>query len=76
MDSTTIKNVRIFDGEKLTASTNVIIKDGHICGLTDRGTIAVGKRADLVLVDGDPTQDISACRNIQKVWVKGLETTL
>ena len=40
-------------------------------GLTDRGTIAIGKRADLVLVEGDPTQDITACRNIRKVWVNG-----
>lgn len=45
----------------------------RIFGLTDRGTIEVGKRADLVLVEGHPTQDISACRNIQKVWVKGIE---
>lgn len=44
--------------------------------LANRGTIAVGKRADLVLVEGDPTQDISACRNIQKVWVKGVEAEL
>lgn len=41
--------------------------------LSDRGSIEVGKRADLVLVDGDPTQNISACRNIKKVWVKGIE---
>ncbi len=45
-------------------------------GLTDRGSISVGKRADLVLVDGDPTQDISACRNIKRVWVKGEEAAL
>lgn len=44
--------------------------------LADRGTIEVGKRADLVLVEGDPTKDISACRNIKKVWVKGVEAIL
>ena len=32
-NATTIKNVRVFDGEKLTAPTNVVIKDGHICGI-------------------------------------------
>ena len=34
------------------------------------------KRVDLVLVDGDPTKDISVCRNIQRVWVKGIEVDL
>ena len=40
-------------------------------GLTDRGSIEPDKRADLVLIDGDPTQDISATNNIESVWVKG-----
>jgi imidazolonepropionase-like amidohydrolase len=40
-------------------------------GLTDRGVIAPGRRADLVLVDGDPTRDISATRNIRCVWIGG-----
>jgi imidazolonepropionase-like amidohydrolase len=40
-------------------------------GLTDRGDIAPGRRADLVLVDGDPTRDISATRNIRGVWIGG-----
>ncbi|HEY6787432.1 MAG TPA: amidohydrolase family protein [Trebonia sp.] len=40
-------------------------------GLTDRGVIAPGRRADLVLVDGDPTRDISASRNIRGVWIGG-----
>lgn len=47
----------------------------RIIGLNDRGSIDVGKRADLVLVNGDPLQDISACSNIKKVWVKGIEAT-
>ena len=40
-------------------------------GLTDRGVIAPGRRADLVLVEGDPTRDISATRNIRGVWIGG-----
>jgi imidazolonepropionase-like amidohydrolase len=40
-------------------------------GLTDLGVIAPGRRADLVLVDGDPTRDISATRNIRGVWIGG-----
>ena len=36
------------------------------------GSIAVGKRADLVLVDGDPTRDISAVRNTDVVIARGV----
>jgi imidazolonepropionase-like amidohydrolase len=42
-----------------------------IFGMADRGVIAPGRRADLVLVDGDPTRDISATRNIRGVWIGG-----
>jgi imidazolonepropionase-like amidohydrolase len=41
-------------------------------GLSDRGVIATGKRADLVLVDGDPLQDISAVSKIAAVWCAGV----
>jgi len=41
--------------------------------LEDRGVIAVGKRADPVLVSGDPLVDIKATKSIQKVWCKGVE---
>jgi imidazolonepropionase-like amidohydrolase len=40
-------------------------------GLTDRGRIAAGQRADLVLVEGDPTQDINATCRIVSVWKNG-----
>lgn len=39
--------------------------------LEDRGSISVGKRADLILVDGDPTQDISDVRKIALVVKNG-----
>jgi len=42
-------------------------------GLGDRGIIAVGKRADLLLLTEDPIADIKATRSIQKVWCKGVE---
>jgi imidazolonepropionase-like amidohydrolase len=41
-------------------------------GLADRGVIAPGKRADLVLVDGDPLHDISAVSEIAAVWCAGV----
>lgn len=42
-------------------------------GLADRGRIAPGLRADLVLVNGDPTVNIKATRAIQRVWKGGVE---
>jgi imidazolonepropionase-like amidohydrolase len=39
--------------------------------LDDRGQIAPGKRADLVLVNGDPTADIRKTREIAAVWKAG-----
>jgi dienelactone hydrolase len=40
-------------------------------GLSDRGRIRPGLSADLLLVDGDPTVDITATANIQGVWRRG-----
>lgn len=40
-------------------------------GLVDRGRIAPGIRADLVMVDGDPTRDVTATRAIVGVWRGG-----
>jgi imidazolonepropionase-like amidohydrolase len=42
--------------------------------LTDRGRIAKGMKADLLLVEGDPTRDIAATRNIVEVWKNGVPT--
>jgi imidazolonepropionase-like amidohydrolase len=39
--------------------------------LDDRGKVAPGKRADLVLVNGDPTADIRNTRAIVAVWKAG-----
>jgi hypothetical protein len=41
--------------------------------LADRGRIAPGMRADLLLLDGDPTQNILATRKIVKLWRMGRE---
>jgi|CZKT01.1.fsa_nt_gi imidazolonepropionase-like amidohydrolase len=42
-------------------------------GLADRGVIEPGRRADLVLIDGDPLQDIKATRLIRLLWCGGVE---
>jgi imidazolonepropionase-like amidohydrolase len=39
--------------------------------LDDRGVIAPGKLADLLVVDGDPSKDISAVDHIESVWRRG-----
>jgi imidazolonepropionase-like amidohydrolase len=41
--------------------------------LTDRGRIRPGLRADLLLVEGDPTTDILATRRIVRVWKRGFD---
>jgi imidazolonepropionase-like amidohydrolase len=44
-----------------------------VFGLADRGVIGPGKRADLVLLDGDPLADIRATRSIRRIWIGGIE---
>ncbi|MCJ1327990.1 hypothetical protein MMC10_004665 [Thelotrema lepadinum] len=41
--------------------------------LDDRGVVAPGYRADLVLLSGNPLEDIAATKNIEKVWIGGIE---
>lgn len=40
--------------------------------LDDRGRIAAGQRADLVLVQGNPAEDITATRRVVDVWKRGV----
>jgi len=42
-------------------------------GLSDRGVVEPGRRADLVLVSGNPLEDIAATRTIERVWIGGVE---
>ncbi len=55
--------------QALTAATE---SPARIFHLDDRGRIAAGLRADLVLVEGDPTKDIAATENIVTIWKKGV----
>lgn len=54
--------------EALASATSV---PARVFGLPDRGRIAPGLLADLVLVAGDPASDITATRNIVRVWKAG-----
>ena len=54
--------------EALTAATALPAQRFH---LEDRGRIQPGLRADLLLVEGDPTQDIRMTRKIDAVWIRG-----
>ncbi|MFB9690277.1 amidohydrolase family protein [Amycolatopsis plumensis] len=56
--------------EALRAAT--VLPAKHF-GLTDRGAIRPGLRADLLLLDGDPVADIRATRAISRVWCAGVE---
>ncbi|KAK8135035.1 N-acetylglucosamine-6-phosphate deacetylase [Apiospora sp. TS-2023a] len=42
-------------------------------GLADRGKVAPGRWADLVLLGSDPLADIMNTRDIRRVWVGGVE---
>lgn len=54
--------------EALAAATGV---PARAFRLGRRGCIAKGCKADLLLVEGDPTQDITATRRIVEVWKDG-----
>ncbi|MHA6761393.1 amidohydrolase family protein [Streptacidiphilus sp. PAMC 29251] len=58
------------NAEALRAAT--VLPARHF-GLADRGAIAPGLRADLLLLSGDPVADIRATRTIERVWCAGIE---
>ncbi|MFN2538383.1 MAG: amidohydrolase family protein [Mycobacteriales bacterium] len=56
-------------GDVLRAGT---LLPAQMLGLRDRGVIEVGKRADLLVLDADPTQDVRNTRAIHSVYLKGV----
>jgi imidazolonepropionase-like amidohydrolase len=58
--------------EALRAATSI---PARRFGLNDRGRIAPGFLADLVLVEGDPTTNISDTLSICTVWHRGAQLT-
>ncbi len=55
--------------EALAAATS---QPAAAFGLSDRGRIVPGFRADLLLVEGEPDRDIRATRNIAGIWKLGI----
>jgi imidazolonepropionase-like amidohydrolase len=55
--------------EALAAATS---ESARAFGFHDRGRIAAGTRADLVLINDDPTVNITATRDIVGVWKLGV----
>lgn len=58
--------------EALRAAT---LTPAQAFGLNGRGRITPGARADLVLVDGNPLEDIEATRAIVRVFIGGVEVS-
>jgi imidazolonepropionase-like amidohydrolase len=54
------------------ALRSTTILSAKVFGLSDRGAIEIGRRADLVLVDGDPTVNIKSVAAVKMVWIGGL----
>jgi imidazolonepropionase-like amidohydrolase len=58
---------------RLEALASATSEPARAFGFHDRGRIAEGMRADLLLVNGDPTIDIKATRDIVGVWKLGVQ---
>ncbi len=61
--------VGLTPAEALTAATAA---PADAFGLDDRGRVAPGLRADLLLVNGSPSADITALRDITAIWRRGI----
>jgi imidazolonepropionase-like amidohydrolase len=61
-------NAGLTPTEALTAATAA---PAARFGLSDRGVLAPGRRADLLLVSGDPTSTITDSRAVEAVWRQG-----
>ncbi|NLB58763.1 MAG: amidohydrolase family protein [Gammaproteobacteria bacterium] len=47
----------------------------RLLGLDDRGTLAVGRRADFIVLEANPLQDIRNTRGIVAVWQAGRQVS-
>jgi imidazolonepropionase-like amidohydrolase len=56
--------------EAIVAATE---RPAELMGLTDMGTLAVGKRADFIVLDANPLENILNTRRISSVYLDGVE---
>jgi imidazolonepropionase-like amidohydrolase len=64
-----VKHCGFSPAEALRAATYLNAKRFKFA---DRGEIKAGLRADLVLVEGNPIDDIDATLNLRGVWKEGV----
>jgi len=57
----------------LDAITAATLLPARMLGLTDRGSLEPGKRADFIVLDADPLDDITNTRRIAAVVIGGVE---
>jgi imidazolonepropionase-like amidohydrolase len=55
--------------EAIIAATQ---RPAELMGLKDSGTLAVGKRADFIVLDGNPLENIRNTRRISDVYLYGV----
>jgi imidazolonepropionase-like amidohydrolase len=63
-----VHKVGMTPDEALRAATSVVAK---CFKFEDRGRLAEGLNADILLVEGNPLEDIDATLNIRGVWREG-----
>lgn len=54
--------------EVLTAATSKVCE---VFGIDGLGSVSVGKKATLILIDGRPDKDIATIKNIRQIWTDG-----
>ena len=64
-----VRHCNFSPAEALRAATYLTAKR---FGFADRGEIKVGLKADLVLVEGNPMEDIDHTLNLRGVWKDGV----
>jgi imidazolonepropionase-like amidohydrolase len=63
-----VLELRLTPAEVLVAATRTA---AAAIGLNDRGTLAAGKRADLLVVEGNPVEDIACLEKVRAVMKAG-----